>query len=591
MTALSPMSAYRRPIPMLLIVLVALAVHGPLLMMQLPANSYDANLHIFMASHYAQHWFNPWNEKWFAGFSQTTYPAMQQQWIALFSHVLGLQVAYMVVQLIAVLLLPVGMYRFARIWVDERTASYAALGSVFLGSLTYLVYQAGQISTTTAAPLYLNALPYFYEWSREGRGRSLLKGVALTLAAAAAHHVTLIFGAALFALPVVWKAVKDRERNAAAAVISRAAVFAGVVAVGVAIVLLPYWLALFENPIKQMPIPHASRFNFLLSPEWGLHYWAIPYGPLILALPFVLWRGAASPRLRPLFVGFWVTFMFGLGGTSLFGPFLLGTLPKTLIGRDIFSVLTFERFTFWATLMAMPILASVAVDLVDRFRTRAVVALSVATVSACAIALGWITLHPINTRPFNVQPVIDFLNRDNHNKYRYITLGFGTWLSKVATYANASSVDGEYNSARLLPEMTRYGSAQLGSSKYYGAAGMESLRSMLKHADRYGLRYVFVRDKYYEPLLAFAGWRRIEVYDDGAVTLWSKDDVPPARKIEYLTPPPAWHGILWGILPIGSSIFALLAILLLPERRSAAAERPVEFPAVAPEPVLLREAK
>lgn len=71
----STRSYLQRPIPLSMIVLVAIVVHGPLLLMELPATtSYDCNLHIFFGSHYAQHWFNPWNEKWFAGFSQTTYP-------------------------------------------------------------------------------------------------------------------------------------------------------------------------------------------------------------------------------------------------------------------------------------------------------------------------------------------------------------------------------------------------------------------------------------------------------------------------------------------------------------------------------------
>jgi len=46
-----------RAIPLWLIVLCALAFHGPLLMMQVPANSFDANFHMSMASHYAHHWF------------------------------------------------------------------------------------------------------------------------------------------------------------------------------------------------------------------------------------------------------------------------------------------------------------------------------------------------------------------------------------------------------------------------------------------------------------------------------------------------------------------------------------------------------
>src|SRR5271156_7239562 len=112
---------WQRPIPVAAIILLALAIHGPLLIMELPATtSYDANLHIFFASHYAHHWFNPWNEKWFGGFSQTTYPPLTHQWIALLSYVVGLTEAFMLVQLIAVLLLPVGVFRFAKIWVEDR---------------------------------------------------------------------------------------------------------------------------------------------------------------------------------------------------------------------------------------------------------------------------------------------------------------------------------------------------------------------------------------------------------------------------------------------------------------------------------------
>ena len=72
------------------------------------------------------------------------------------------------------------------------------------------------------------------------------------------------------------------------------------------------------------------------------------------------------------------------------------------------------------------------------------------------------------------------------------------------------------------------------NSKYYGASGMEALRAVLKHANQYGLKYIFVRDRYYEPLLAFAGWRQAESYDNGNVTLWTKEDVPPAKTLEFV---------------------------------------------------------
>jgi hypothetical protein len=82
-------SFFSRPISLRFILLLALAVHGPLLALQLPlTNSYDANFHVFFASHYAHHWFDPWNPKWFAGFSQATYPPLAHQWIALLSYVM-----------------------------------------------------------------------------------------------------------------------------------------------------------------------------------------------------------------------------------------------------------------------------------------------------------------------------------------------------------------------------------------------------------------------------------------------------------------------------------------------------------------------
>jgi hypothetical protein len=321
---------------------------------------------------------------------------------------------------------------------------------------------------------------------------------------------------------------------------------------------LPYWMTLLQHPIHQIPIPHDSRSNFLLNSITGINYFVVPYGALILALPFVVIRGASTPRLRPLLIGFWLTLIFGLGGTT--------PLPRWLLGRA-FEILTFERFTFWATLMVMPIVGLLAVELLDRFQAKAAVALSLAAVATIGAALAWLTANPYRpAAAINVDPVIAFLNRDGHDSYRYLTLGFGSELARVSTYTDASSVDGDYNSARLLPEMTHYGSAQLTNAKFYGSSGMASLRAMLEHANRYGLKYIFVHDRYYEPLLTFAGWRKTETFDTGEITAWSKDDVPPAHRIDSDAIPPAWMGLMWGTLPIGVSVLAIFLVLLLPAR-------------------------
>src|SRR5207237_7017704 len=120
----------------------------------------------------------------------------------------------------------------------------------------------------------------------------------------------------LFLLPVLWLAIMDRNAEgdtdrSTTGVVGRAAVFAGMMAAGVALVLAPYWAALIHNPINQMPIPHASRTNLLLNPAWGMNYFVIPYGALIIALPFIVLRASRESRLRPLLLGFWLTFLFG----------------------------------------------------------------------------------------------------------------------------------------------------------------------------------------------------------------------------------------------------------------------------------------
>ncbi len=359
-----------------------------------------------------------------------------------------------------------------------------------------------------------------------------------------------------------------------APIIARGLIFAAMAAAGVGIVLLPYWISIIRHPIEQIPIPHASRSNLLMNWANGMNFFVVPYGALILALPFIVIKGASNPRLRVLLLAFWVTFLIALGGTT--------PVPRWIFGRA-FEILTYERFTLWATVLALPIVGLLVKNAIDRFPRWGAIGVSTAAVASLALAMGWLAWSPFRTfNSLNVDPVVSFLNRDGHDQYRYLTLGFGNALSKVGTFANANSVDGEYNSARLLPEMTHYGTAQLTSAKFFGAAGMDSLRAMLQHANHYGLKFIFVHDPFYEPLLVFGGWRQVESYDSGTITVWSKDDAPPARVIPSDSVPAPWEGLIWGILPIGSSFLAILFMWALVEPRRI--REPIPIPTELPEP-------
>ena len=191
------------------------------------------------------------------------------------------------------------------------------LASVFVGAESFLVYSAGQLSTTFAAPLYLNALPFIYEWLLRGKWRALLKGSVLAVAAAAAHHATLLFGAFLFALPVLALAFLERREESSAStsrVITRTAGVVALVGAAIGAVLLPFWIALYNYPVTQTPIPHPSRANYLLSPQWGLNYFVIPYGALILALPYIAWRGFSVRPFAAIAVWLLARVPIGAGG-------------------------------------------------------------------------------------------------------------------------------------------------------------------------------------------------------------------------------------------------------------------------------------
>ena len=555
-----------QPIPLAAIVLIALALHGPLLFMQVPRYSADASTHMFFAQHYAWNWFSPWNEKWFGGFSQTTAPPLAHQWIGLVSRFVDITTAYMIVQLVAIMLLPVGVFRFARNWVGDRSATLAAIATSLLGTLALVVYQAGQLPTVLATALLLNAVAYLYDWSRSAKFSAIIKGVLLFAATAATDHITFFIGSLLFGMPTALLAGRDRAAEGSAiggraAAWSRAAVFAGIGAGLALIALLPFWIHFFGERFHQLAVPNGSRDNFLFDGRSALTFWVFPMGALIAVLPFVFRHGAGESRLRPLFIAFFVALVIGLGGTTpvahAFGP--------------AFELLTFDRFTFWATLLMLPIVGVFAERLIARRGERAVAGLCIAMALTFGVEMAWLSLTQNTLSVAKTDQVISFLGRDQHDKYRYLTLGFGSNFATVSMNSNANTIDGNYGSGKLLPELEPFGGMRLDSARQYGANGMEALRAVLKHANQYGLKYVFVRDRYYEPLLAFAGWRQIESYDNGNITLWSKEDVPAARWSEPSAQVPIWQRTLWGTLPIGISLLTILTLFFWRDRRDPVA--------------------
>ncbi|MDH3706819.1 MAG: hypothetical protein OES57_12185, partial [Acidimicrobiia bacterium] len=394
----------------------------------------------------------------------------------------------------------------------------------------------------------------------------------------AGHHVTTLFGSVFFLGPVVarvliddiraplpddtsghrhrptpallWPLVARRLRRIAPATI-RVAVL-GVLVVAALAVVLPYWIWSSSDPIVQAPIPHGSRSNFIDDPNAGLVFWLVPWFPVVLALPLVLVRGLMD-RAWPLAASVALLTLLGTGGTT--------PIPRLLLG-GAFDILTLDRFTFWATIAVLPLVGRLVASAVDGRVAAAVSSWSgpslhrLVLCSAGLVLIGGFlfsaTLGRFRTLqpdPIDPAPIAEFMAKDQHDRWRYLTLGFGDQMAWVSANTTATTVDGNYHSARRLPELVSRPVERLEGAKFRGVPGIGSLQQFVTTPQRYNLKFVFANDEFYDPLLFATGWQRVGDLRNG-VEVWERADVPPLPPVLPGRELPALQRLLWGLVPL-----------------------------------------
>ncbi len=561
-----------------LAVLLGLIFHGALLPYTY-GQTYDAYIHMFFGNHYHASWFDPWETKWYTGFTVTAYPPGSHQLIGLLMHVLDMRSAFIIVQLLAVLLLIVGIYRFSRIWVDDQSAAFAAMLCVFSTSLSETLHIFGQLPTVLSIGLFLNATPHMAGWITYHRKRDLLCALSFTAGATAAHHVTPLFGTIFFVAPVgvtAWiAALRNSPEKASSGLLRKVpyllyAPIRGIV-LGLAMLVLiilivfPYWHWSVTDPITQVSISHGSRENFLKKPNLGLMFFVIPWGLLILALPYAAIKTLRS-SLWPLGLSLFLAFLLGTGGTT--------PLPKIILG-PAFDILTLDRFTFWATLLVLPFAGqalksvwegranSLLKEAYGSFFSRLLLTGLMAAYASASIFTALLPqFRPTQPDFIDPAPIVKFMSEDRHSDWRYLTLGFGDQFAYHSALINAESVDGNYHSARRLPKLTNYSVERLENSKYSGVPGLASLNQFLSNAEEFHLKFVFSNDEFYDPLLYYSGWNRITRLQNG-VQVWEKPDISPKAFEASKRELPRYQKIMWGTLPISGLFLAGLVFAWL----------------------------
>ncbi len=596
---------------------MAVMTHGALLPFT-HGNTYDAYIHMFFGEHYARSWFDPWEPRWYTGFATTSYPPGTHMLIGTLSKVMPLRAAFVIVMLTGILLLTLGTYRFALIWVPPRAAGYAAIALVLSSSVAEAVHLFGQLPTIFSLGVFLNGLPWVYRWIVAGHWRNFFAAVVFSAATTAAHHVTTLFGAVLFIMPLAFQALRTvtelaRENQYQATPnrkswfadrlfqrfprllrvlfwpIMRGLLLGGAIVGAMVLTILPHWLWSVSDPITQVSIPHGTRESFLERPDLGLIFFVIPWGASLITLPYAVYKGLTS-RLWPLAGSVVLCFVLGTGGTT--------PIPKMLL-RGAFDILTLDRFTYWATILILPFVG-LMVDGLMHGRSGQMIVSVFGAVTRYGIVAGLFGLYvmgavfsavlpmirPMQPPFINPAPIVAFLEQDNHDRWRYLTLGFGDQFAYVSALTSAQSVDGNYHSARRLPDLTRYSVERLENAKYMGVPGLGSLQQFLVNADRYHLKYVFSNDAFYDPLLTFTGWNQLNRLQNGIV-IWERPDVKPLPLMQPRRFIPQSHRLMWGILPPLALSLAALVLLATIFRRgfggSHATDRPIPRASIQPD--------
>lgn len=555
---------------------MVLLTHGVILYFTLP-QTYDAFVHLFFADHYARFWFEPWEYRWYTGFLTISYPPLVHQIIALISKVFPLKIAFCIYAISIYEILVLGIYRFTKLFFDKTTAGVAALLAVVLSSIIETLHVYGQMPTLTGLAFLLNALPFLYQYLVKGKAIYLVMALSFISVVVCSHHVTAIFGMAFFVAPTVFMALTDNVERAGTkhntlrffiALVKevfqkyRQLFLFGGLTIGFAITLIfPYWYWSKTDPITQVSIPHGSRDNFLVNTSSGLIFYIIPLALIFALLPAISYSITKQKRFWAWAIAFFLCLLLGSGGTT--------PIPKMILGANAFNILTLDRFGFWASIIAIPFMAKFICSFiagpvqqywVKRFSTSSHFILSGLSGFSYLLFIVFVfhlaSFRPLQPKEIDTQPIVNFLHRDDHMRWRYLTLGFGDQMAWLSANTLAATVDGNYHSARRLPELTTRPVERLENAKFTGDDGLASLNDFLTCTEKYSLKYVFSNDRYYDPLLYYTGWSRTIRLENG-IMVWEKGNISTVKPLQ----PKQVSTVLkyaWGIIPVSCLCIAVL---------------------------------
>ena len=525
-----------------LAVLFSITFQGVLILIGRYRLSYDAYTHMLMADHYRLEWWSLWESRWYTGFEMTSYPPLVHQVIGLLAHLTGVEMAFSLVLLVVLAAYPLAMYCFARVFGGKTPAGYAALCAAFLPSLYLTAHTFGQLPTLAATLFALFSAAALAKFLRSGSHYAGALAICSSASMMSAHHATLLLlpwlMVSVFLRIFLGEQIHQRSLFLRMAVFSAFSILAGL------LVIWPFWNWGIGQEL-QMPIDHPSRHNFFLDWRASLMFFWSAYGPLILVIPFALWK-ALDRRYRGLVAAFLALFCLGLGGTT--------PLPSILFGRQ-WEWLTYDRFSFWASLSLLPMCGATIIHVQRRMRQKIPLlqkrwvfpAFCSALAATSTLVSLFPSLLPTQPRPVEMQPVVNFLAQADRSQWRYLTFGFGDQFAYLNRLTKATTIDGSYHTARSLPELRNSGVGQIDTT-YWLPNGLQKLDPILQKAGNHGVRWGFVNHPAYIQVLRKNAWQKIATLSNG-IQVWENPSAAlPLSTPRYVSDP--LQSFSWGFLPL-----------------------------------------
>ena len=559
------------------LVTIALLFNLPFACLAVHRRAFDTAVHVFFADHYRRGWWEVWDDRWYAGFSTASYPPLAHQAVALVSRpvqamdrlvlrtgelsdgerrYLAEDTAFAIVLMIALCVLPIAARELGRVFVGRRAATVAGLSIIFVPGIALSAWSFGQLPTICALVLILLAGARGYRFVRMGDRRAAFESAAWLAAASATHHGSLLLLPWL-GMAIVWRSIAQpgmRSEEARGRVMVRSSMWVALCCTTVCVVGWPFigwWL---HHPL-QTAIDHASRHNLLLdgsARSW--FFWPI-YGPLLLLVAGLMGSSIRGRRFRPLAAAFLVLFTLGLGGTT--------RVPWLLFGASA-DWLTYDRFALWAAALLTPFIGAVTLRAA---RCRQGVSAwwlrpFAAAMAVAALLSGWSPLYRVmQPAPLDMTELARFLSKPKHAPYRYLTLGFGEQLAKLAVLVENGSIDGNYHTGRELAALRDSGIGSLDGA-VWSPLGAAAISPYLVLAAKLGTRWALVAHSAYRNPLIAGGWR---MYGSASgVEIWENGLARPTRPRQASRN--AALALWLGLVPI-CSLLCAIALSLCPSGR------------------------